>query len=151
MLLPFAVGRPSQAVRISIFLVGMLFQLNVSAESFLFSTPAGSPGQAPMIGTTGDGTNNTARFKSVSGLCVDANTNLFLTDAHALRKMAKVGSNWVVTTLAGNIDVLGFQDASNKVAGFNNPQGLAVDASGVLYIADTENSTIRRVTNVGTN
>src|SRR3954453_1504201 len=110
MLLPLAVGRPALAAHISVLLVGVLFlfQPGARGESFLFSTPAGSAGQAPTIGSSGDGTNNGARFKSVSGLCVDANTNIYVTDAHALRKMSKTGTNWVVTTLAGNIDVLGF-------------------------------------------
>lgn len=151
MLLHLAVSGPSKAARISILLFGILVRQCLFAESFLFSTPAGSPGQPPILGTSGDGTNNSARFKSVSGLCVDANTNVYLTDAHALRRMARIGSNWVVTTLAGNVDVQGIQDGTNNLAGLNNPQGITINASGVLFLADTENSTIRRATNVGTN
>jgi sugar lactone lactonase YvrE len=153
MSLPFAAGSRWKAARpwIWIVLIAMLFSSSGFGESFTIVTPTGSPGQLPTIGTSGDGTNNAARFKSVSGLCVDANTNVYVTDAHALRKLAKAGSNWVVTTLAGNIDTQGPQDGSNNVAGFNNAQGLAINASGVLYVADTYNNAIRRVTNQGTN
>lgn len=154
-LLPLAVGRNPKSRRfygfLLIFTIFLSFEPGALSESFTFSTPAGSPGQKPSIGTTGDGTNNGARFKAVSGLCVDAGTNVYVTDAHAVRKMSRTGTNWVVTTLAGNIDVQGPQDGTNAFASFNNPQGVAVDSSSVLFVADTYNHTIRRITNSGTN
>jgi hypothetical protein len=125
------------------------------AESFSFSTPAGYPGQTPVLGKTGDGTNAGARFKSPSGVSLDANTNLFLTDATAVRKMSKIAGNWVVTTLAGDIAQHGASDGTNENARFDDPQGIAIDSSGIVsgivYVADTINNAIRRIVPVGTN
>src|SRR5437660_7425121 len=116
------------------------------AESFTFFTPAGAVGQPPTLGQSGDGTNSAARFKSPSGFALDSNTNLFLTDATTVRRVTRSGTNWVVTTLAGNTAIHGTLDGTNGMANFDDPQGLTVDSVGVLYVADTFNNAIRKVT-----
>ena len=121
------------------------------AESFTFSTAAGSVGQAPMLPFAGDGTNSGARFKIPTALATFQNTNVFIADSHALRRMTRVGTNWVVTTLAGDVHVHGATEGLNNLARFDNPQGIAVDVAGVVYVADTLNNAIRKVTAVGTN
>src|SRR2546430_265121 len=83
--------------------LGILILSGVMArsESFTFVTAAGLAGSGPDLGMTGDGTNNQARFTSPAGLCVDAGNAVYLTDGHLIRRMTALGTNWVVTTLAG--------------------------------------------------
>ena len=54
-----------------------------------------------------------------------------------------MGTNWVVTTVAGQIRVTGSTDGIGTNAVFNYAQSLAFDSAGNLYVADTHNSTIR--------
>ena len=54
-----------------------------------------------------------------------------------------------VTTLAGSAGSSGTTDGTGTAARFNNPDGIAVDSSGNLYVADRSNHTIRRVTAAG--
>ncbi|MBS0664352.1 MAG: heme-binding protein [Verrucomicrobia bacterium] len=102
---------------------------------------AGSAGSA-------DGTAAAARFNHPSGVALDASGNVFVTDSYnnTIRKITTAG---VVTTLAGLPGVAGSTDGTGSQALFNNPTGLAIDGAGNLYVADTGNSTIRRVTPAG--
>ena len=68
--------------------------------------------------------------------------------ARSPASMCRVSSTGVVTTLAGS-GVSGFVDGAGGSAQFKNPQGLAVDASGNLYVADLLNIAIRKVTPSG--
>jgi DNA-binding beta-propeller fold protein YncE len=56
-------------------------------------------------------------------------------------KIRCITSNLVVSTIAGNVS--GYIDAVGTNARFNQPQGIAVDAAGVIYIADTVNRRVR--------
>ena len=113
---------------------------------------AGSPGSA-------DGTNSAARFNFTSGgewgcgPAVDSAGNVYVPDTgnHTIRKVTPVGTNWVVTTLAGKAGISGSADGTNSAARFYCPLGLAVDTNGSIYVADVLNETIRKVTPVGTN
>jgi alpha-tubulin suppressor-like RCC1 family protein len=105
---------------------------------------AGYPGQAGYI----DGTRSAARFNQPSGMIRKATgADLVVTDAgnHAIRLVSSSGS---VSTIAGS-GTGGWQDGTGRAAEFNSPRGLAADSSGNLYIADTDNSTIRRVSTAG--
>jgi len=55
---------------------------------------------------------------------------------------------YVITTLAGNAP-MGSVDGTGGAARFNSPNGVAIDGSGNLYVADTDNDTIRKVTPAG--
>jgi hypothetical protein len=110
---------------------------------------------AGRVGVAGsaDGTNSAAQFHYPNAIAVDSATNLYVADTsnHTIRKVAPVGTNWVVTTLAGLAGYTGSADGTNSAARFNGPDGVAVDSAGSLYVADCTNHTIRKVMPVGTN
>ena len=84
---------------------------------------------------------------------MDSSTNVYVTDQgnNTIRKMTPVGTNWIVTTIAGLAGSSGFADGTNNAARFNYPGGLAVDGNTNIYVADWANSVIRKVTPIGTN
>jgi len=89
-----------------------------------------------------------ARFHNPFGVAVDREGNVYVADAgdsNRIRKIAAVGA--AVTTLAGGAE--GFADGAGGAASFNTPSGLAIDQSGNLYVADTSNHRIRKVTPEG--
>ncbi|PWU19678.1 MAG: hypothetical protein C5B50_06100 [Verrucomicrobia bacterium] len=108
------------------------------------TTLAGLPGS---IGSA-DGTGSNARFNHPYGVAVDAAGSLYVADTYnsTVRKVTPAG---VVTTLAGLAGSTGSTDATGSNARFNFPWGIAVDSSGTLYVADTSNNTIRKVTTGG--
>ena len=120
---------------------------------YTFTTIAGSAGYG-----SADGTNSAARFGAPDGLgpigvAVDSAGNLYVSDSGnaTIRKVTPVGTDWVVTTLAGMVGQNGSADGTNGAARFNDPTGLAVDSQGNLYLADEGNYTIRKLTPSGTN
>ena len=117
-------------------------------------TIAGNPSITNSRGVvpgTNDGTGSGARFNGPNGLAVDKATNIYVADAsnNTIRKVSPVGSNWMVTTLAGLPRAIGFADGTGNVARFWDPVAVAVDGATNIYVADLENSTIRRVTSAG--
>jgi hypothetical protein len=120
-----------------------------TAQSYTFTTIAGLGG----VSGTNDGANSTARFYRPSGLAVDGAGNIYVGDLlnHTIRKIAPVGTNWVVSTLAGLAGTLGSADGTNDQARFNRPSAVAVDNAGDLFVTDLYNQTIRKLTPVGTN
>jgi hypothetical protein len=100
-------------------------------------------GQAGVIGSA-DGTGTAASFSGPSGIVVDATGNLYVSDTlnDTIRKITSAG---VVTTVAGTSGSASFNDGTGSAARFSGPQGLALDASGNLFVADSNNSAIRKV------
>ena len=100
-----------------------------------------------------DGTNNAARFSEPYGVAVDGSGNVYVADMEncTIRKVAPVGTNWVVSTIAGSAGSFGYADGVGSAARFDDPWGVAVDSGGNVYVADYNNSSIRKVTPVGTN
>ena len=81
-----------------------------------------------------------------TGLTVDTAGNVYVTDGSHLWKATSDGA---VTYLAGGNPVPGAPDGQGAAASFNGAQGLAVDSSGNIYVADTGNDTIRMVSTSG--
>ena len=111
--------------------------------------PGGSFGFGYFAGgITGyaDGNGFSAQFDRVAGLALDANGNLYAADQnnHRIRKITPAG---VVTTIAGS-GVAGYADG-RTAAQFNSPTGIALDAAGNLYVADSGNRRVRKIATTG--
>ncbi|MFZ2492171.1 MAG: hypothetical protein WA208_11850 [Thermoanaerobaculia bacterium] len=93
-----------------------------------------------------DGSGSEARFDAPFGITTDVQGNIYVGDpsSSTIRKITPSG---VATTVAGGLP--GSADGFGKAAGFRAPAGLATDANGNLYVADRDNSTIRRITPEG--
>ena len=100
-------------------------------------------------GTYGDaeGTGAAAKLQFPDSVAVDTSGNVYVadTDNHKIRKVTPAG---VLTTLAGS-GASGSADGTGSAASFNYPESLAVDASGNVYVADTSNNRIRKITPAG--
>lgn len=113
------------------------------------TTLAGEAGNASSV----DGIGTAARFNTPRGLAVDAQGNIFVAD-HSNHTIRKITAGGVVTTFAGRAgDIYDFTrsaDGNGTNARFNLPTGIAIDASGNLYVTDSGNHTIRKITAGGT-
>ena len=127
---------------------------NTTVSVSMGATPAGAQSLiykwltiAGKAGTSGsaDGINNAARFNCPSGIRVDNLDNVFVTDGdnNTIRKLTPVGTNWVVSTIAGKARVVGAADGTNSGARFNAPSCVTVDSVGNVYVTDMDNYTLR--------
>ncbi len=114
-------------------------------------TPAGVvttfAGTAGTSGTT-DGTGSAARFNTPRDVAVDATGTLYVVDSvnHTIRQITAAA---VVTTLAGSAGNFGTADGTGAAARFNAPYGILIANSSTLYVSDTFNHAIRRLTTSG--
>ncbi len=108
------------------------------------TTFAGVNGQSGSV----DGDSTTARFSYLYGVTVDSAGNLYVADGgnNSIRKITSTG---VVSTVAGAVAQTGTTNGTGTTARFNDPQGVAVDATGNLFVADVTNNTIREITSAG--
>jgi sugar lactone lactonase YvrE len=154
-----APGAPSpfnNPLGVAVDSAGNVYAADSANNTILKVTPAG--GVTTLAGLAGspgsaDGTNSAARFNGPDGVAVDTKGNVYVADwgNHTIRKLAPVGTDWVVTTLAGLAGHIGHQNGTNSAARFNFPNGVAVDTNGNVYVGDTANDTIRKLTPLGTN
>jgi sugar lactone lactonase YvrE len=95
---------------------------------------------------TNDGQGTAARFYGPDAIAVDGEGNLYVADTlnNRIRKVTPAGA---VTTLAGSTS--GSAEGQGASAQFSDPEGVAVDAVGNVYVADTCNHAVRRVTPAG--
>lgn len=93
-----------------------------------------------------DGIGREARFKQPTRITIDQQGNLLVVDTgnHRIRKITPDGT---VSTLAGSTS--GLEDGVANSAKFDSPKGIVVDASGNVFICDTGNSRIRKITPQG--
>lgn len=106
-------------------------------NNHLYTFAGGDQGYKDDVGSL-------ARFAFITDIVSDAARNLYITDCwnSCIRKVTPVG---VVSTFAGANEE-GFRDGPASEARFNRPEGLGIDTDGNLYIADTGNHRIRKVT-----
>jgi len=92
-----------------------------------------------------DGPAATAEFDHPEGMVIDANDNLYVADGHnnVVRKI-NLGTG-TVSTYAGT-GAAGFDNGTVNSATFNDPYGMALDATGNLYVTDILNNCIRKIT-----
>jgi len=90
-------------------------------------------------GTT-DGDSTIALFDFPTDLVIDHQDNLYVLDGSRVREISREG---IVSTIAGSVD--GFQDGDGATAKFFTPYGLGIDADGNIYVADTNNNRIRKI------
>ena len=111
-----------------------------SPASFLL----GFVGAVPDAGNI-DGPAGIARFELPSAIAVDARTGTIYIADNGNRTIRKLTADGVVSTLAGAPGQFGYVDGIGSAARFGTVTGLAIDANGVLYAADSESFTIRRI------
>ena len=104
-------------------------------------------GTATRVGAT-DGTGSAALFYLPYSAAVDGAGNVYIADYgnHTIRKISSAG---VVTTLAGAAGLTGSTDGTGSAARFNQPLGVTVDPSGNVFVADSANHTVRKITPAG--
>lgn len=104
-------------------------------------------GQEFQFGSA-DGAGANARFSGDGGITVDPAGFLYVADTlnHTIRKITPSG---MVTTFAGSADIPGYADGVGSDARFYWPNEVAADAAGNLYVADTFNQAIRKITPTG--
>jgi sugar lactone lactonase YvrE len=115
-------------------------------------TPAGWRGTVSTLAGSGapgyaDGAARETRFADPFGVAVAADGSVYVADAGEANRIRKVSAEGVVTTLAGGRE--GFADGAGAAASFSTPSALALDAAGNLYVADTGNNRVRKVTPEG--
>ncbi len=150
------VDRFELRVRKKIIWICLVSSIAATAAIYCFA-PGGfrqmekSPPLAGMAGNPGRiaGTGSSARFFWPSGIAVDSVENVYVADTYN-DTIRKITSNGEVTTLAGSPQNPRGDYGSGSVARFFHPNGVAVDTSDNIYVADTGNNTIRLIALEGT-
>ena len=110
------------------------------AKSWEVSTLAGS-----TVGFR-DGSGTSAQFSYPSDVALDAEGNVYVADSNNNR-IRKISPEGLVSTLAGG--AVGFRDGDGRLAQFSYPSGVALDAEGNVYVADSNNNRTRKISPEG--
>src|SRR5205823_14467902 len=102
---------------------------------------------AGLAGSTGsaNGTGSAARFNGPVAVAIDNIGNIFVADTNN-STIRKITPARVVSTFAGLAGNDGSANGTGSTARFSFPTALAVDSANNIYVADTNNSTIRKIT-----
>lgn len=122
---------------------GNIYVADYTNYSIRKITPNGIVSTLAGNGTQGfvNGKGPEARFHSLQDLVCDSKGNLYATDLNCIRKITRTGE---VSIVAGS-DIPGHEDGEGPLSRFRSPQGLAIDAAGNIYVADTQNHRIRKI------
>jgi sugar lactone lactonase YvrE len=128
---------------------GNVYVANFIDNNILKVSAAGDVSTFAGTGATGadNGAGSTATFSFPNSVAIDAANNLYVADGvnNLIRKITPDGT---VSTLAGS-GIAGAADSTGTKASFDGPAGLAVDATGNVYVADSNNNLIRKITPEG--
>src|ERR1019366_1864174 len=115
-----------------------------------YSTPYTVSKFAGLTGITGtnDGTINYAQLNLPIGEAFDNSGNLYVADS-GNQTIRKISSTGISTTFAGSAGLPGISDGTGTNARFNTPGGIAVDGAGNVYVSDSSNHTIRKISPTG--
>lgn len=115
-------------------------------QPYFFTNLAGLSGAAGAVDDVG----SAARFRNPHGLCLDGAGNIYVAESgnHLIRKITPAG---VVTTLAGLAQTAGTNDGGGGSARFRAPWGIVAANPTSLYVADSGNHAIRKLTFTGSN
>lgn len=145
-----AAARFATPTGVAVDSAGNVFVVDFVASTLRKITPSGVvttfAGSANLSGFV-NGTGSAARFNIPADVTIDGSGNLYIIDRnnHAVRKVTPAA---VVTTLAGS-GSLGYADGNGSAASFKFPSGITADSAGNVYVADTDNQVIRKITPAG--
>ena len=117
---------------------GVVYRMTPEGSMTIF---AGALEQSGLV--NGQGTS--ARFRGMSDIAIDQSGNIYIAEDNnnVIRKITPTGT---VSTLAGSASgVSGYAGGVGTAARFDNPRGVAVDSTGVVYVADSDNYRIRKI------
>lgn len=128
---------------------GNVFVAETGANRIVRIGADGKVGVLAGDGTAGfrDGAAGQAQFNGPIGVAVGVDGEVYVADTYNDR-IRRIGADGAVTTLAGGPGP-GFADGTGAAAAFDRPSGLAVDAQGILLIADTGNDAVRKLAKDG--
>jgi sugar lactone lactonase YvrE len=126
--------------KIILFVSFICYTLTTSSQIVTTLAGSGSYGFLDGLGTI-------AQFGSPYGVCTDNSGNVYVAESgnNRIRKISPLG---VVTTLAGS-GVSGYNDGTGTAAQFNNPLSVCADYTGNVYVADSDNNRIRKISPAG--
>ena len=119
------------------------FGVAVAKNGTIYVSDAGDTDRIRTISPDGTVTTLQAAFNTPSGLAIDNNGNLYIADT-SNNRISKITADGTVSTVAGD-GAVGYVDGPAAQARFNGPVGIAVDAQGNVFVADTYNDRIRLV------
>jgi sugar lactone lactonase YvrE len=130
--------------------VGNIYVADTANSQIRKISPAGAVVTLAGVlfgGGSTDGAGSIAQFRNPSAVTIDPAGNVFVADTfnNRIRMVTPAGE---VSTLAGN-SAQGSTDGTGSAASFKRPQGIAADGTGNVYVADTNSSTIRKITSLG--
>jgi len=150
--LPGVAGAFNQPSNLALDRAGNLYVTDGGNSTIQRIAPDGTlslvAGMPDWIGCA-DGAGAAATFNGPSGVAVDGAGNLVVAENGngTLRKVTL--SDATVSTLAGKAGPVGSRDGQGEAAEFRDPGCLAVDGAGVVYVADIQNFTIRKIEPTG--
>jgi hypothetical protein len=127
----------------NVFVLNSMHTLQRITPAGVVTTIAGAVNQSVPV----DGTGSAAHFKAnADGMAIDASGNVVLADGQAIRIST---ANGVVSTIAGDLLAAAYVNGSATTARFSSPNGITIDAAGNIFVADTSNFTVRKISTTG--
>lgn len=140
----------SSLTGIAVDKMGNMFVVDQLNNLIIKVTPNGISSIFAGTGEVGsaDGIGTSATFNNLQGITIDLSGNLYVSD-YGNNLIRKITPDGTVSTFAGNING-GYSDGIGVNASFYIPGGLTTDKVGNVYVADTGNGLIRKITPSGT-